>query len=784
MPFPAARRLAVAACLFALPLPVAGQVSGNDVAAVEFAMKRDFLNAYSKAGPQDDAIRTLVTWQRLRFGDAVFQDYVDFQQAHGDWPGQDVLRGAGELLIPANFKPESVIGWFSSAAPTTGEGAVRLAQAYVATGDQAAARSAVRAAWLDLSLTADGQTALLDAFGPDLADLHPARADALLWRWQTAEAELMLPLLDDGQAALVRARIALIRKASNPDAAIEAVPAALRNTPGLMYDRFNWLAGKGRQSDAIAILSAQSTSAEALGQPWRWASWRRILARWQMRDGNYQAAYDLAANHFVAPSDSAANYADLEWLAGYLQLRFLKDPALALTHFDRTAAEVDSPISLGRAGYWQGRALDVLGRTDDARMAYARAAQHQTSFYGLLAAEKLGVPLDPFLTGRGDARDWQNADVMQNDFVQAGMALLEAGERGKAVLFFAELGKTLDADDLSRLGAALEAQDQTYFEVLLGKTAATRGMVIPSLYFPLHGLAEAELPVSTALALSIARRESEFNEAAGSPVGALGLMQLMPGTASDVARSLDLPYDKNRLTTDWRYNATLGSRYLADLTDRFGDSPVQIAAGYNAGPGRPRDWMQERGDPRSGEVDVIDWIEMIPFRETRNYVQRVTESIPVYEARLTGVAGPIAFTQLLRGEENIVRPVARADGTLELPAPVTGDNSEQDPSPALPRPVARPVEAVTDGAATPTAAELVQTSLTTASVPPQRPIARPEDIADDASATIASGAVTTPAPAVQAAAAAPSDVAPSDVVAANPPTANGPRATLRPVARP
>ncbi|MBU0860421.1 MAG: transglycosylase SLT domain-containing protein, partial [Alphaproteobacteria bacterium] len=351
-------------------------------------------------------------------------------------------------------------------------------------------------------------------------------------------------------------------------------------------------------------------------------------------------------------------------------------------------------------------------------------------------------------------------------------------------LFFAELGKTLDADDLSRLGAALEAQDQTYFEVLLGKTAATRGMVIPSLYFPLHGLAEAELPVSTALALSIARRESEFNEAAGSPVGALGLMQLMPGTASDVARSLDLPYDKNRLTTDWRYNATLGSRYLADLTDRFGDSPVQIAAGYNAGPGRPRDWMQERGDPRSGEVDVIDWIEMIPFRETRNYVQRVTESIPVYEARLTGVAGPIAFTQLLRGEENIVRPVARADGTLELPAPVTGDNSEQDPSPALPRPVARPVDAVTDGAATPTAAELMQTSLTTASVPPQRPIARPEDIADDASATIASGAVTTPAVAVQPAAAAPSDVAPSAVVAANPPTANGPRATLRPVARP
>ena len=727
MPLTTVRRLAVAAALCASPLPLQAQVTGQDVAAVEFAMKRDFLNAYLKAGPEDDAIRTLVTWQRLRYGDGAFEDYLAFAADHGDWPGQDTLRRAGERVIPENFDPEAVIGWFGQIKPLTGEGAVRLAQSLMATGQPARARDVVRKAWLDLSLTAEGQAALLDTFGTDLADLHAARADALLWRWQTEEAERMLPLLGEAEAALVRARIALIRKTGNPDAAIAAVPADLRAAPGLLYDRFNWLADKGRQTDAVAILAAQSTSAEALGEPWRWASWRRILARWQMREGNYQAAYDLASRHHMTAADNAASYADLEWLSGYLQLRFLNDATRALQHFDNAAAEVDSPISLGRAGYWQGRALEALGRADDARAAYARGAVHQTSFYGLLAAEKLGVPLDPFLTGRGDARDWEGAAVMRDDLVQAGMALLAAGERGKAVLFFAELGKRLDAADLSRLGAALEAKGETYFEVLLGKSAAARGLIVPSIYFPLHPLADKDLPVPTALALSIARRESEFNETVGSPVGALGLMQLMPGTARDVARSLDLPYEKARLTADWDYNATLGSRYLADLIERFGDSPVQVAAGYNAGPGRPRDWMRDRGDPRTGEVDVIDWIEMIPFRETRNYVQRVTESLPIYEARLTGDTGPIRFTDLLRGAGSVVRPVARVDGTLDIPAPVDGAQGVQDPAAtsSFPRPVARPADlAGDDGVAAP-AVQLEQRAMTTATVPPARPVARP-----------------------------------------------------------
>jgi len=204
----------------------------------------------------------------------------------------------------------------------------------------------------------------------------------------------------------------------------------------------------------------------------------------------------------------------------------------------------------------------------------------------------------------------------------------------------------------------------------------TRDILIPSIYYPLHDLAELDLPVAPALALSVARRESEFNETIGSPVGALGLMQVMPATAEEVAGWLDLPYSRARLTADWEYNATLGAAYLAYLTEEFGPTPVMIAAGYNAGPSRPRTWMSERGDPRVREMDIIDWIEHIPFRETRNYVQRVTESMPAYEARLTGRSGPIRFTALLLGEKPLVRPLAR---------PSTRDTAAPDM-----RPIARP----------------------------------------------------------------------------------------------
>ncbi len=632
------------------------------VSAIAAAQDQNWDIAYEMVDSGDALARDLITWIRLREGDAVFADYALFTKRRPDWPGMDRLRARGEELITPDIPADDITAWFGDIPPQTGEGAVALARALNAQGNHARARDMLVAQWGDNRLTDTGHAAMIEAFPEILAPHHAARTDALLWRWRTTDADRMIDLLDDDQAALALARIANIRKQQNIPELLAAVPEALRDTTGLVYDHFSWLADMGEWTDAIGVIKARSTSAEALGQPFRWSGWRRSLARWEMRQGRYNSAYTLASKHFLTDGTS---FADLEWIAGYVSLTYLGAPQQALDHFQTAAAVVDSPISVGRMQYWIGRAHDALDHPESAVAAYQAAAKHQTSFYGLLASEKLGLSLNPQLTGRGDPVDWQGAPFMADDLTQAALTLLAAGERGKAVLFFAELGKTLDAKDLSRLGAYLRTKNEAYFAVLLGKAAVKRGILVPSIYYPLHDMVEMDLPVPMALALSIARRESEFNAGVGSPVGALGLMQLMPATAQEVAGFLGEPYSRGRLTSDWAYNARLGSKYLKVLEEDFGYSPVMMAAGYNAGPSRPKRWMDERGDPRVGAADVVDWIEHIPFRETRNYVMRVTETIPVYEARLSGKTGPVRFNNLLNGIKPIVRPFARPASLIE-----------------------------------------------------------------------------------------------------------------------
>lgn len=641
--------------LFGTAVLRAEVVPQTAVMAIERAVGGNFAQAYDLA--EGDAVTSdLITWIRLRKGGSPFGDYALFAAARPGWPNQDRLRARAEEMLFNGPAVPNIHEWFQGYSPQTGEGAVVLAQALIQQDRAAEAHQMLADIWLTSGLSEDGHAAMIAAFPEVLAPLHVARVDALLWRWRTEEAKRMAPLLDAGHTAWLNARVALIRKTGQETEALADVPQELQASPGLIYDRYNWLADKGRRGEAIALLRGQSTSPEHLGEPFRWSGWRRSLARWEMREGRIDVAYELAARHHLTEGSA---FADLEWLAGYLALTYQGAPTRALTHFEAALGAVDSPISVGRMAYWQGRAHEALGNSVAATAAYAQSAQHQTSFYGLLASEKVSRPLAPGLTGANDPTDWQEADLLSNDLIRAGVTLLAAGERGAAVPFFVSLGKTLGRDDLARLGALLSEMEAPYFEVLLGKTAVARGVLVPSIYFPLHDLATMDLDAPAALSLSIARRESEFNAGVGSPVGALGLMQLMPATAQEVAGLLDLPYSRPRLTGDWRYNARLGAKYLSMLADEFGSSPVQIAAGYNAGPSRPKTWMFDRGDPRVGEVDVIDWIEHIPFRETRNYVMRVTESIPIYEARLTGRTGPVRFTQLLIGDKPLARPKVR-----------------------------------------------------------------------------------------------------------------------------
>jgi soluble lytic murein transglycosylase len=653
--------------------PVQAQsIDARSIAAID-AAQSDWNVAAQIAQGVGPVTQDTLMWLRLRTGDAPFAAYRDFLDRRADWPGLDRLRAEAELMIDETVRPAEVVAWFAGEAPQTGEGAVRLAQARLALGQAEAARDVLRETWITQRLTEDGQAVMLAAFADELNPFHAARADALLWRSRAEDATRMLPLLSADQAALAAARIGYMTRANDLPARVAAVPPALRQDPGLAYDRYSWLASRGERTDAVQMLLERSTSAAALGEPFRWSGWRRVLARWEMREGRAEQAYQLASRHYLTEGES---YADLEWLAGYLSLTYLGDPTQALTHFQNGLRASSGPISLGRMHYWIGRTHVVKGNVDLAAEAYSAGADHQTSFYGLLASEKVGRALDPSLAGT--PVDWADTPVFDDDIVQAALILLASGERGAAFTFFAQLGRTLSANEIATLGAYLNEIDEPFYTLLLGKAAVERGILIPSVYYPIHDMAALDLPAEPALALSIARRESEFNETIGSPVGALGLMQVMPATAEEVSGNLGIPYSRGRLTNDWQYNATLGTHYLAYLEEEFGPSPVMIAAGYNAGPSRPRQWIDERGDPRLLEMDVVDWIEHIPFRETRNYVMRVTESIPVYQARLTGQTGPVRFTELLIGKKPLLRPRAR-------PEPVVSDAASD-----VVRPVARP----------------------------------------------------------------------------------------------
>lgn len=663
-----------------LVAPAFAQSQPSDLTFADaFAASRDgdWAMAYAMVGTSDPVAQSLITWARLRDGDGSFSDYTAFLAAHPDWPGLSLVREKAEMSVTGAEPTADLLAFFDGSDVATGEGAVAYARALIAAQRQPEAEVMVARVWRTLGLTDEGHQAIINAFPDMVIPHHEARADAMLWRARRSDAANELPHLDEGYQALVRARIAQMTRASDLQARLAVVPDRLRRHPGLLYDQFDRLATAGDWTDAMDILRETSTSAEALGEPWRWGSWRRVLARWQMREGEGRSAYELASQHFISPDET--NFSDLEWLAGYIALIYLDDIPLALEHFERFDASATTPISRGRAGYWLGRAHEATGNAEAAEAAYQAGALHQTSFYGLLAAERLGLPLDPALVGGEDFGDWQSSDLLANDMIKAGLLLLDARQRGLAVLFFARAAEGLNRREVGQLGAMLMDMQEPFYAVLVAKTALQRDLLVQDVYFPLHPMAQMDLPVDPALALAIARQESEFRVDAGSSVGALGLMQLMPATAQEVAGTLGLPYSPGRLITDADYNVTLGSAYLAFLEDQFGDAPVMVAAGYNAGPSRPRSWMDTRGDPRRGfgnpdPVDVIDWIEHIPFRETRNYVMRVTEGIPVYRARLSGETGPIRFADLLAGTKPLVRPMPRPvfqpDAAADAQAPM------------------------------------------------------------------------------------------------------------------
>ncbi|MFK7868803.1 MAG: transglycosylase SLT domain-containing protein [Roseobacter sp.] len=641
------RSLLLLSLLFAMAQPALAERPRPLGWAMDSMRSGDWDAALKVAEKDGDVAVDVIEWARLRDGQGTYAEVRAFLDRRPDWPGEPYLRKQSERAVIA-AGPDAVRSFFAQHAPQTANGVLAYAAELSRQGDRAKAEKLVKDAWISFSMDAAEQTAFIAAHGPLLAPLHDARLDAMVWEGYRQNAGRMFPLASNAAVAEAKARLALRDRADGVDSLIARVPASHARSGGLSYERFVWRARKGRLADAKAFLREVSVSRDALGRPQEWSNRRRSLARDEMRDGDPVFAYELASRHFLTEGSA---YADLEWLSGYIALRKLNEPETALKHFNNHDAAVQSPISKGRAGYWRGRAYEAMGDVAAADQAYTYGAQFQTSFYGLLAAERAGLPFDIEMLDEGFVGNWKTSPLVENDVFQAGLLLQASGELNLAERFWTHLAESLDRNNAGLLAQAAIDVEQPHLAVMIGKRTARRAVVVPRGYYPLHPLAQADLPMAPEMLLAIARRESEFDPRVQSPVGARGLMQIMPDTGRDVAARLGVlaGHSTGRLISDPVYNAKLGAVYLSQMAGRFSGNVIMMSAAYNAGPSRPDRWIQRFGDPRSGQKDMVDWIEHIPFRETRNYVMRVSESLPTYRFMLGSDPMPVSFSEELTG---------------------------------------------------------------------------------------------------------------------------------------
>ncbi|AML51262.1 lytic transglycosylase domain-containing protein [Falsihalocynthiibacter arcticus] len=613
---------------------VAAQADTALAQAMDLVRVQDWPAAESAAKPAGATAQTIVEWHYLRAGKGTLDEYEAFLRDHADWPGMPYLSERGEKTLYTDTSPQRVLAYFGGDRPQTGTGALAYAAALSKTGETSRASATITDAWRTMPLTSAEQLSFLATYSDLLKPYHQERMDMLLWQGASNEAQALMPYVSDGWQKLAAARIGLRQQVDGVDGMISAIPVGLASDPGLAYERFVWRARKDRYDDALVLLNERSNSAASLGRPEEWARRRALIARYEMRAGRYESAYTAASRHHLSQGDY---FADLEWLSGYIALRFLNRPSDALKHFKAFQAGVDSPISLGRAGYWEGRAYEAMGDATRAQAAYVFGGGFQTSFYGQLAAQEAGMAMDPALLGQEKFPDWKTTSFANSSVFKAGQLLDDAGESRISARFISHLAESLNRSERGALAAWAIENENPYTALHVAKRAAQFGDTLHASMYPMHPVAtKSPLVVSPELALAISRRESEFNSRVVSGAGAQGLMQVMPGTAELVSKKIGIEYEPSKVLSDWDYNATLGTNYLAGLIEEFGDNVILVSAGYNAGPGRPRRWLSERGDPRANSAQVVDWIEHIQYDETRNYTMRVSEALLPYRAQLAG----------------------------------------------------------------------------------------------------------------------------------------------------
>jgi soluble lytic murein transglycosylase len=657
-------RLAIVAVAMAIALATAARAQtpaeiGSIKLAVELVQRGKAAEAIATSAEfRDPAARKLILWLALRM------DWrpVGFERAHAflrenpDWPNvSGLLRRRTEALLYDEKRGDvrAVRAFFANTRPLSGEGKLALARALLASGDRIGALALVQSAWREDDLNAAIESETISAFPGMLGrDDHKLRADRLYYDENFSAAMRAAERGGADLVALERARAAMSRQARDASALVNAVPAALRNDPSLLLARAE---ARRRANDPVGAAKAMLEAPrdpKLLVDPDAWWREARIVVRGLLDRGDAQAAYRLAV-HIGTPEHE--NYkADQQFTAGWIALRFLKDTAAATRHFRAIEATSSHPTTLSRGYYWLGRAADAAGDKAAAKAAYERAAPYSTTYYGQLARARLGLkelvlnrPLEPNAVDR--------AQFAKLESVRALRLLHAAGMKEHTIPFYVDLSERLDQPSLLLLAAVAYEQRDPRGMVLVGRGAQARGILIDSIAFPVFGIPDHprdDPPVDRSVVYAIARQESQFNQAAVSTANAYGLMQVITPTARAIAKRLGIPFDAGKLKGDPAYNARLGAAELGHLLQTFNGSYILAFAGYNAGPGRAREWMGRYGDPRDPKVDPVDWIERIPISETRYYIQRVMENLQVYRVLLGDNAGFRIEADLARGGRN------------------------------------------------------------------------------------------------------------------------------------
>ena len=592
--------------------------------------------AMSAGGGLPASVLDWLDYQR-EDGAAPFADIAAFIDANEPWPRLHALRRNAERRLDATIDDATLLAWFARHPSLTGQGAYVHATALRRAGRDEEAVLLAREAWIERDFQDFGiEDAFYDAFKGDLdgAD-HAARIDRLLWADSITAARRMLKRVGHDQRALAEARIALMEQTPGVDGAINRVPAGLRGHPGLWFERMRWHRRKGRDSAAIEILQ---TPHAGTGRLDRWFDERELLARRALGRGRGRDAYRAISGHGMWRN---ADFARGEYLAGWISLTQLGDAQQGYAHFGSLYAGVRLPLSLSRAAYWSGRAAIEVGDTAAAKDWFETAARHATTYYGQLALHQLDRSIPESLPAPQPS-EAQRAAFNDDELVRVVRILKTLDQDAFAPPFLFELGRRAQSAAERALAAILAAEVGRHKQAIyIAKVALQDGQTLDAFSYPLPDI-EIGGVSDPALVMALIRQESSFEADATSPAGALGLMQLMPSTARLMSREVGTPYRAVALTGDPAYNVQLGVTYLTQMLDRYdGSYPLALSA-YNAGPGRTDGWIKTYGDPRRGAIDPVDWIEMIPFAETRNYVQRVIEAVPYYR-RLLGLDPQFAW---------------------------------------------------------------------------------------------------------------------------------------------